>query len=79
MSALRKVKGDTIWEWPERDELGNCTRCHEHPLHCLCGEVVGHVKRYSLEELYELGRSFGEAYSYVGPYQKFLDWLEEQG
>ncbi|KKN46069.1 hypothetical protein LCGC14_0676900 [marine sediment metagenome] len=36
------------------------------------------VKRYSLEELYELGRKFGEEYSYVGPYQKFLDWLEEQ-
>ena len=37
------------------------------------------VKRYSLEELYELGRRFGEEYSYVEPYQKFLDWLGEQG
>ncbi|KKK88265.1 hypothetical protein LCGC14_2744900, partial [marine sediment metagenome] len=37
------------------------------------------VKRRTLEELYELGRRFGEEYSYVEPYQKFLDWLGEQG
>jgi hypothetical protein len=37
------------------------------------------VKKYRLEELYELGRRFGEEYSYVGPYIKFLDWLGEQG
>lgn len=78
--TVRQIKGDAIWEWPERDELGNCTRCHDHPVHCLCGEVVGHIKRWTLEELRERYDSYavGENHHSHGYIGCFLDWLGEQ-
>jgi hypothetical protein len=72
-----------VYDQPPEDRMRWLTECEEEQWSVaeFRRQVKGtkpRVKRYSLEELYELGRRFGEEYSYVGPYQKFLDWLEEQ-
>lgn len=79
MTRPRQVKGDEAWEWSERDKLGACTQCGNHPLHCLCGEVVGHIKRWTLEELEKEQALYYASHQQPKTVHGFLSWITPTG